>query len=106
MGTGPMYCPYGGGLCQHAAIERCGMQLSNLIECKVFWEREHASEQFDIGPPKPTSPPEMPKGEQVIGYIHEIDYPRMEKVLRKYEGKSFSIIINPTDDPGPEEGEA
>ena len=60
MGTGPMYCPYGGGLCQHAAIERCGAPLSNLIECKVFWEREHASEQFDIGPPKPTSPPEMP----------------------------------------------
>lgn len=62
MGTGPMYCPYGGGLCQHAAIERCGMQLSNLIECKVFWEREHASEQFDEGPQKPPSPPaEMPE---------------------------------------------
>ena len=56
-------CPYGGGLCQHAAIERCGMQLSNLIECKVFWEIEHAHEQFDIGPPKsPLSPPaEMPE---------------------------------------------
>jgi len=58
MGTGPMYCPFGGGLCLHAAIDRCGMDLSNLIDCKVFWEREHASEQFDEGPPK--SPPEMP----------------------------------------------
>jgi hypothetical protein len=40
------------------------MQLSNLIECKAFWERIHASEQFDIGPSKPTSPPaEMPEVE-------------------------------------------
>jgi hypothetical protein len=31
----------------------------------------------------------------IINYIHEIDYPRMDKVLRKLDGKTFKIVVVP-----------
>lgn len=30
--------------------------------------------------------------DEIIGYIHAIDYERMKKVLRKWDGKSLIII--------------
>ena len=34
-----MYCPYGGGLCEHAAMDRCGKGFPNLIACSDYWHK-------------------------------------------------------------------
>jgi hypothetical protein len=36
--SGPMYCPYGGGLCSSAGINTCGMGFMGLFECRVYCE--------------------------------------------------------------------
>jgi hypothetical protein len=42
------YCPFGGGLCDHGGLDRCGVGFCGVMECKthfeVYWKKEIDSE--------------------------------------------------------------